>query len=500
MLNDTSKLWNDYLAAWASRDVSRILSFFIDDATYEDVAAGLIHRGGAEIQAFVASSFSAIPDLAITLTTVFGGGIAGSTLATMLARQGRTVLVLERETKFKDRVRGENMLPWGVATARRLGVLEDLVGAGAHLVPFFNMYTMGTQTNHRPLPQTTPTADGALNMYQPDLQETLLARALKTGAHVKRGASVQGISQVNGKWTVDFLEGGRSQSAAARLVVGADGRSSRMRDWGGFSVNCDPEHLHIAGTIVEGTHVPDDGVHLCLGQGIATFIAPLGHKRARMYFIYVGAMGDRKLSGKERVAEFLKACQATGAPANWFDKVEVAGPLAEFEGADRSVPSPSKPGLALIGDAAAATDPSWGCGLSKTLVDVENLSRCLAETDDYDAALKRYAVEHDDYYGKLHNILSWMTELVWTSGPEPDERRARVFPRMQADPSGFPDPSDRGLSVPATSKPADSYWGKPETVGNSERSFDVKPPSRHFAVLVVRPLKSGVVASTMRAT
>ena len=60
----------------------------------------------------------------------------------------------------------------------------------------------------------------------------------------------------------------------------------------------------------------------------------------------------------------------------------------------------------LIGDAAAATDPSWGCGLSKTLVDVETLSKCLGETEHWADALKRYATEHDDYYGKLHNILS----------------------------------------------------------------------------------------------
>ena len=54
-----------------------------------------------------------------------GGGLAGSTLATELARAGHKVLVLERETQFKDRVRGENMLPWGVAAARRLGLVDS---------------------------------------------------------------------------------------------------------------------------------------------------------------------------------------------------------------------------------------------------------------------------------------------------------------------------------------------------------------------------------------
>ena len=125
---------------------------------------------------------------------VIGGGLGGSAVATALARSGCSVLVLEREKEFKDRVRGENMLPWGVAAARRLGVLDDLVAAGGHRVPFFNVYFMGAQTEHRPFPTTTPAGEASLNMYHPDLQKTLLAGAAKAGATVTRGANVQSIS------------------------------------------------------------------------------------------------------------------------------------------------------------------------------------------------------------------------------------------------------------------------------------------------------------------
>ena len=373
-----------------------------------------------------------------------GGGLAGSTLATVLARKGHEVLVLERETKFKDRVRGENLLPWGVAAARRLGVLDTLVAHGGHRVPYFNMYVMGQMTEHRPLPQTTPGGDTSLNMYHPDLQEALFAEAEKAGASTRRGATVDGIEPQQDRWRVTFSEGERTQSVEARVVVGADGKFSAMRKWGGFDVKRDPDLLRIAGALVAGTNVPDDGTHLCMGPGFATFVAPLGNQRARMYFIYIGAMGDRKLSGKNKEAEFLDACRATGAPAEWYDGAEVIGPLAEFEGADQSVGSPANRGLALIGDAAAATDPSWGCGLSKSLVDVEALARAFDETSDRDEALARYAAAHDDHYGKLHNILSWMTELVWSGGPAADERRARVFAQMAADPRGFPDPVGLG--------------------------------------------------------
>ena len=46
---------------------------------------------------------------------IVGGGLGGSVLAEQLARAGHRVLVLERETQFKDRVRGENFLSWGYA-------------------------------------------------------------------------------------------------------------------------------------------------------------------------------------------------------------------------------------------------------------------------------------------------------------------------------------------------------------------------------------------------
>ena len=61
---------------------------------------------------------------------VVGGGIAGSALSAVLAPAGISVLVLERQTEYRDKVRGEYMQPWGLAEARRLGLEETLLDAG----------------------------------------------------------------------------------------------------------------------------------------------------------------------------------------------------------------------------------------------------------------------------------------------------------------------------------------------------------------------------------
>jgi 2-polyprenyl-6-methoxyphenol hydroxylase-like FAD-dependent oxidoreductase len=272
------------------------------------------------------------------------------------------------------------------------------------------------------------------------MQEALLKRASAAGVEVKRGANVVGVAGGPERMpSVTFDHNGERQTLSARVVIGADGRASQVRAWGGFKVQRNPELLMTAGLLIRGTDVPDDAIHLLFGPGCLAFLAPMGGRRARTYYIYPGVTGRRGLSGQEKAGEFIQLCMTAGVPESWVAGAEPIGPLAEFEGADRWVESPVRNGVALIGDAAASSDPAWGCGLSLTLLDVEHLANALCESSDWNSALNRYAREHDEYYSALHRILSWMTELVWTPGPEADERRRRVFPHMISDPHGFPD-------------------------------------------------------------
>ena len=56
---------------------------------------------------------------------IIGGGPAGSTAATFLARSGRKVIVLEKE-KFPRFHIGESLLPYSMGAFERLGVREKL--------------------------------------------------------------------------------------------------------------------------------------------------------------------------------------------------------------------------------------------------------------------------------------------------------------------------------------------------------------------------------------
>jgi 2-polyprenyl-6-methoxyphenol hydroxylase-like FAD-dependent oxidoreductase len=369
-----------------------------------------------------------------------GGGLAGSTFAAALSAAGHKVLMLDREARFKDRVRGENMVRWGVAAARRLGIVDHLLAAGGHQTRNWITYMFGDPVNHRDLAQTTPHGELSLNIFHPRMQEVLLERAGTFGVEVRRGANVIGIDAGPDRDpAVMFEHQGTRQTLSARVVVGADGRASQARGWLGFEARRNLDLLVIAGTLMQGIEAPDDAVHLMFGAGCASLVAPLGDHRARIYYVYPGVHGRQGLSGKGKVPEFVNACIAAGMPRSWINGAEAIGPLGEFNGADHWIESPVKNGVALIGDAAASSDPSWGCGLSLTLLDVEHLANALLATENWNEALDRYATEHDDYYSALHRILGWMTELTWAPGPEADQRRARVFPRMMSDPRGFPD-------------------------------------------------------------
>jgi flavin-dependent dehydrogenase len=56
---------------------------------------------------------------------VIGGGPAGSTVATLVAQEGRRVLLLERDPEPRFKI-GESLVPASYWTFERLGMLEKL--------------------------------------------------------------------------------------------------------------------------------------------------------------------------------------------------------------------------------------------------------------------------------------------------------------------------------------------------------------------------------------
>src|SRR5712692_7633361 len=61
---------------------------------------------------------------------IVGGRVAGASLASLLARQGRRVLVADRDEFPSDTMSTHYMSLVGVGALKKLGVLDDILGAG----------------------------------------------------------------------------------------------------------------------------------------------------------------------------------------------------------------------------------------------------------------------------------------------------------------------------------------------------------------------------------
>jgi len=362
---------------------------------------------------------------------IAGGGVAGAALAWTMSKAGARVLVVEREPRFRDRVRGEGMHPWGVAEAERLGLADLLRARCARPTRYWNTHVAGTLVAQRDLVATTPAGVAGLSLHHPELQETLLSAAAEAGAEVRRDARVEQVAPGE-RPTCRIAGGAGAASVRARLVVAADGRSSALRAALAFSMFDTPSPMRVSGLLLEN---PAE-----LGEAVDTFLPPtfdcmalvfpLPGKRMRMYLAAHRALGLPAYSGADAAAGFIEHCCALGVPRAWLEHARAAGPLASFDSHAAGATHPALDGVALLGDAAGHVDPSFGCGLSLALRDVRVLADHLRASTNWNAAAHAYARERARYYRDLLRIEGWLTELLFGIGPDADALRARALPRV----------------------------------------------------------------------
>ena len=367
-----------------------------------------------------------------------GGGLGGAALALAMAERGYRVLVVEKEERFRDRVRGESLLPWGAAEARELGIHELLKGCG-HEPEWWDVRVGPASIGDRNLAETTPGGMHAMTFYHPEMQERLLEAAAAAGAEVRRGVRVSAV-RPGSEPAVDTEWGASSETATARLVVGADGRGSPVRKWAGFEQSSTPHQLQIGGILLEDSPAPEDRSILAFNpfmQRVA-ILFPQAGRRVRAYFANRIDEGLR-LQGEKDYGRFVEECVKTGMPAEYYEGARPAGPLATFPGVYEWVEHPYQDGVALVGDAACTSDPTWGQGLSLTLRSVRELRDALLADDDWERAGRAFAERHAGYWRTVRVVEGWFTELFFDKGREPDARRGRAFAAALQDQTRFHD-------------------------------------------------------------
>ena len=372
---------------------------------------------------------------------IVGGGIGGSALAAVMARAGRSVLLLEQSDAYVDKVRGEWIAPWGVAEVRRLGLYDLLRAAGGHHVTRHITYDetlapAAAEARTLPLGIFVPGVEGPLCLGHPYHCQTLFDAAGRAGADARRGIQVS-QAVAGPRPGVKFVEDGEEIEATARLVVGADGRTSQVREAARIKLHQDKPHHWFAGLLVEDADGWDAEVQAIGTEDDFAYLAfPHGGGRVRVYGGYALSQAQR-FKGPDGPRRFLDAFAMTSSPNNrHLVAARPAGPLYSYINADSWTDEPYAEGVVLVGDAAGWNDPIVGLGLSITYRDVRIVSDILLASDDWSpAALAPYAEERRERMRRLRFAAAMQATLDMEFDDAARQRRQRHFERSAADPS-----------------------------------------------------------------
>src|SRR5690242_5067293 len=317
---------------------------------------------------------------------VVGAGPAGSTTASYLARSGLDVLLLEKSRFPREKVCGDGLTPRAVKALVGMGIK---VGEQDGWVRNKGLRVIGAGLRlEMPWPELSSYPGYGLVRTRHDMDEALARRAEQAGARLLEGVTVTGPvrHERTGRITgvVARPEGGDERRYAARVVVAADGNSSRLSVAMGLRKRDDrPLGVAVRTYYSSPRHDDDyleswldlwDGDRLLPGYG---WIFGMGDGTSN---VGLGLLNTSAAFGHTDYHALLRKW-LKGMPAEWgFTEENRTQPI---RGAALPMGFNRTPhyhqGLLLVGDAGGMVNPVNGEGIAYAMESGEILARTIVQ-------------------------------------------------------------------------------------------------------------------------
>jgi menaquinone-9 beta-reductase len=281
-----------------------------------------------------------------------------------------------------------------VVTLERLGLLEPMMQAGA----IRSRARLWTRYGWIEPPAESSVPSG-VNLRRERLDPLIRGLAADTpGVELMLGHTVQELTRDGERVSGVKARNPHNQTLTlrARLVVGADGRGSRMAKLAGVGTKTYPHGRFAYGGYFEGpapVGAPDASLWLLDPDMAAAFPTDGGE-------IFYACMPTMEHLPKFRgdptraLVEFV-----AGVPD--APPIAASRPVQPIQGKldmTNVAHTPTAPGFALVGDAALAIDPLWGVGCGWALQSSEwladGVAGALGGSEPLDRGLRRYRRRH----------------------------------------------------------------------------------------------------------
>lgn len=366
---------------------------------------------------------------------VIGAGVGGLAVATLLARAGHEVTVLERFAESKPLGSGLMLQPTGLAALERLGLREDITALGARVTRLHGTTDRGATVFDLDYGDLVPGLH-AVAVHRAALHGVLWRAFTTSGARIETARDVASI--VEDATGIRLRDGAGATLAEAELAIDASGARSALR------AVVEPRAPRAFAYGAVWASVPDPG--LAPGTLLQRYVAA----RVMLGWLPVGRATP---DGPPLAALFwsLKPEDHAAWAARfdaWRDEAATLWPpiapvLAALPGPEAFTPAryiqftakrPWRGRLVLIGDAAHATSPQLGQGANSAMLDALALADALAAEPTHEMAFARYAAARRAHIRFYQRASALMTPFFQADSRLLPWLRDAAFDRMKAVP------------------------------------------------------------------